>query len=278
MLLSSVNSTSYLDVQRNDMGQSANLLCREVNSGNYDTVSDMRFTNGTAPSMNSYTTTSSPRSHDMKLDIQSDLDMNVPDNYFGRLILQLRELLGSSKGLSSKDIDIEQAKRIMESYESDESEWGKYALHDASRNYSRNGIVNINGNANLLILVWSPQKASAIHDHANAHCCMKILKGKLVESLYQIPDHEGSALTPKKRTTLDSGDVGYISDQIGLHSISNPLKDQYSVSLHLYTPPYASMYGCSMYDASTGKKHHVDMSKYYSWQGQIVNSCSSSTC
>jgi hypothetical protein len=27
---------------------------------------------------------------------------------------------------------------------------------------------------NQLILVWSPGKSSAIHDHANAHCVMKV--------------------------------------------------------------------------------------------------------
>lgn len=202
----------------------------------------------------------------------------IPDNEFGSLIRKLKETLGSDKGLSSEDIDIEKVKEIMESYESNEMEWGKFALHDKSRNYTRNGVIDINGNANLLILVWSPQKSSAIHDHANAHCCMKVLKGELKESLYDIPKEVGHELVPKKETILTREDVGYISDDIGLHKISNPLPNDYAVSLHLYTPPYASLYGCSMYEAGNGKKHHVDMSKYYSWQGKLVNPKNSSTC
>lgn len=212
-----------------------------------------------------------------KQEKQSVNEDEVPDNKLGELIRKLKVIL-SGKGLASEDVDIERVKQVMEEYESNEEEWGKYALHDQSRPYTRNGVVDINGNANLLILVWSPKRASAIHDHANAHCCMKILKGSLQESLYDIPKEEGHHLDPKKETVMHRGEVGYISDSIGLHKISNPLPDQYSVSLHLYTPPYASMYGCSMYEANNGRKHHVDMSKYYSWQGKLVNTKNSSLC
>lgn len=201
----------------------------------------------------------------------------IPNNPLGELILKLKQILGPNKGLSSKDIDIDKVKLLMESYTSNEDDWSKYALHDITRNYTRNGIIDINGNANLLILCWSPGKSSAIHDHANAHCCMKILKGELMESLYDIPRQEGGELVPKAQTILNCQEVGYISDDIGLHKISNPLNEM-SVSLHLYTPPYASMYGCSMYEAGSGKKHHVDMSKYYSWQGQLVNPMGGSRC
>ncbi|WEJ95600.1 cysteine dioxygenase [Yamadazyma tenuis] len=192
----------------------------------------------------------------------------IPDNNFGRLIRSLKAALGPNKGLSCKDIDIEHIKCLMEQYEARDDDWLKYALHDPSRPYTRNGIINLNGNANLLILCWSPGKGSAIHDHANAHCCMKILKGNLMESLYDMPQTEGQPLVCKKETVLKNQEVGYIADDIGLHKISNP-DSEVSVSLHLYTPPYASMYGCSMYEAGNGKKHHVDMSKYYSWQGQV---------
>lgn len=201
----------------------------------------------------------------------------IPNNNFGKLIEQLKALLGKDKGLSSDEIDIDKVRSIMENYVLDEAEWGKYALHDETRNYTRNGVIDINGNANLLILVWSPNKSSAIHDHANAHCCMKVIKGSLKESLYDVPSEEGHQLIPRQETILQRNEVGYIADTIGLHKISNPL-DDYAVSLHLYTPPYALLYGCSMYEASTGRKHHVDMSKYYSWQGKLVNPKGASTC
>lgn len=207
---------------------------------------------------------------------ETDDDL-VLDNNFGKLIADLKAILGTSKGLSSEEVNIDQVKKIMEDYESDEAEWGRFALSDALKGYTRNGVVNINGNANLLVLVWSPGKGSAIHDHANAHCCMKILKGQLSELLYDVPDHE-CQMEPKKVTTLHRNQVGYILDKIGLHRISNASNDEFSVSLHLYTPPYASLYGCSMYETNTAKKHHVNMSKYYSWQGTLLSANSASTC
>ncbi|CAH6723303.1 cysteine dioxygenase Cdg1p [[Candida] jaroonii] len=215
--------------------------------------------------------------HKPQMEFGEQQDMVMANNEIpgklGDLINELKKHLGG-KGLSCKDINVEEIQKIMESYEAADEDWAKYGLHDSSRNYTRNGIVNINGNANLLILCWSPGKSSAIHDHANAHCVMKILKGNLKESLYNIPN--GEAMELKKETILQTQQVGYISDDIGLHKISNP-DDTVSVSLHLYTPPYASLYGCSMYDAN-GVKHHVDMSKYYSWQGELVNKNGGSTC
>lgn len=210
------------------------------------------------------------------LDQETNNDL-VLDNKFGQLIDDLRAVLGK-KGLASEEVDVDQVRRIMENYDSDESEWGRFALSDASKGYTRNGVVNINGNANLLILVWSPGKGSAIHDHANAHCCMKVMKGQLKESLYDVPELEGGEMVPKRETVLNRNEVGYISDTIGLHKISNASSDDFAVSLHLYTPPYAALYGCSMYESASLRKHHVNMSKYYSWQGVLVNAKSASTC
>lgn len=203
-------------------------------------------------------------------------DELVLENEFGQLISQLRAVLGTTKGLSSADIDIDHIRDIMESYTSNEAHWGKFALADATKGYTRNGIVDINGNANLLILVWLPGKGSAIHDHANAHCCMKILKGQLTEYLYDIPE-EQQKMEPKLTTPMGRNEVGYISDKIGLHRIANETSD-FAVSLHLYTPPYASLYGCSMYELNTARKHKVDMSKYHSWQGKLMNTTNASTC
>lgn len=211
------------------------------------------------------------------LDQESDNDL-VLDNKFGKLIDELREVLGKTKGLASDDIDVNQIKQIMENYESDESDWGRFALSDATRGYTRNGVVNINGNANLLILVWTPGKGSAIHDHANAHCCLKVLKGRLLESLYDFPESEGHEMVPRQVSEMNRNDVGYMSDTIGLHKISNASTEEYAVSLHLYTPPYASLYGCSMYELKTSVKHHVDMSRYFSWQGTLVSASNASTC
>jgi cysteine dioxygenase len=44
-----------------------------------------------------------------------------------------------------------------------------------------------NGKFNLMILCWGEQHASAIHDHADSHCFLKVLKGSLTEIKYNWP-------------------------------------------------------------------------------------------
>lgn len=84
-----------------------------------------------------------------------------------------------------------------------------------------------------LVLVWSPGKGSPIHDHGNAHCLMKILKGNLTETRYEFPQ-EGSAPGPMKvisEKTYQENQVAYMADELGLHRISNQ-GDDFAVSLH----------------------------------------------
>lgn len=53
--------------------------------------------------------------------------------------------------------------------------------------YTRNLVDAGNGKFNLMILCWGPGHGSAIHDHADAHCMMKMLSGQLSEIRYAWP-------------------------------------------------------------------------------------------
>lgn len=184
---------------------------------------------------------------------------------FHQLIESINQILGPSNGIDSADVDVEELKKVMFEYTSREEEWQRYAFEDYSRPYTRNLVDHGNGKANLLVLVWTPGKASPIHDHANAHCVMKILKGTLVEtiynwpcqspdgpskcatsasSIYPSPQHTCSQssggyrpheLTARKSTTFQREGVTYMSDRLGLHRIANPSQEEVAVSLHLYT-------------------------------------------
>lgn len=83
------------------------------------------------------------------------------------------------------------------------------------------------------MLVWSPGKGSPIHDHGNAHCLMKILKGNLTETRYEFPQ-EGESSGPMKvitEKTYKENQVAYMADELGLHRVSNKGSD-FVVSLH----------------------------------------------
>ncbi|KGO44289.1 Cysteine dioxygenase type I [Penicillium expansum] len=196
---------------------------------------------------------------------------------FEKLVEDLSSALGPSSGLDSSDVDPMEIQLLMEKYVSNSDEWGSYALGDASRTYTRNLIDEGNGKSNLLILVWSPGKGSTIHDHANAHCVMKVLKGKLQEDLYTWPDQQqvengqSSPLQLTKQTRYGENQVTYMSDKLGLHRISNPDQDNFAISLHLYTPPNAAIHGFGIYDEQTGKARHIKQTNYYSFRGQRLD-------
>ncbi|KAF7592568.1 hypothetical protein BBP40_012728 [Aspergillus hancockii] len=199
---------------------------------------------------------------------------NQPSNAFEELVQDLSAALGPSSGLDSDDVDPLDIQRLMEHYTSNPEEWRPFALGDLSKTYTRNLIDEGNGKSNLLILVWSPDKGSAIHDHAKAHCVMKVLKGSLRETLYSWPNQnkiEHGQLSPpqiRRETTYSENQVTYMSDKLGLHKISNSDPDNIAVSLHLYTPPNAVTHGFSIFDERTGKACHIKQSHFYSIRGK----------
>ncbi|KAI5865099.1 cysteine dioxygenase type I [Durotheca rogersii] len=191
-------------------------------------------------------------------------------NRFEQLVKDIKGILGPSSGLTSDDVDVEDLTHIMERYVSNEEEWSHYAMGDASMAYTRNLVDEGNGNANLLVLVWTPGKASPIHDHGNAHCLMKILRGDLTETRYDVPSGDGeSPPRLKSEKVHQENAVAYMADQLGLHRVSNKGGD-YAVSLHLYTPPNVAKYGCNIFDDSTGKKTHIAKCGNYSAYGKRV--------
>ncbi|RDW72962.1 hypothetical protein BP6252_06869 [Coleophoma cylindrospora] len=198
---------------------------------------------------------------DLEESAEPDLDP------FHSLVRSIRTYLGSSSGIDSADIDVDYLKGLMNRYVSNPDDWKRYAYADPSKHYTRNCVEDINGKANILILVWNPKKGSPVHDHANAHCVMKVLQGKLKEELFDMPassssehaHHANAPLELKKETILGLDQVAYVSDNIGLHRISNPAEDgELAVSLHLYTPPNAADFGYHIYDEKTGKSVFVN--------------------
>jgi cysteine dioxygenase len=83
------------------------------------------------------------------------------------------------------------------------------------------------------VLVWSPGKGSPIHDHGNAHCLMKILRGNLTETRFGFPDPRGEERPMEviSRKKYKENQVAYMADELGLHRVTNEGSD-FAVSLH----------------------------------------------
>jgi len=129
---------------------------------------------------------------------------------------------------------------------------------------------------NLLLLVWTPGKASPVHDHADSHCLMKVLKGCLREKRYNFPKSPEPKAPLVQTSDLKFGlnEVSYMSDQLGLHEISNTSLTDYAVSLHLYFPPNAALRGCNIFDLQNGKATLVKQGPYHSMHGVTVEQAS----
>lgn len=157
----------------------------------------------------------------------------------------------------SECINVDYVHDIMASYKSNPSDWKKFAKFDRYR-YTRNLIDEGNGKFNLMLLCWGPSQTSTIHDHADAHCFMKMLSGSLQEVRFDWPkdyrpetQNEASEMLEIDRNVLKLNDVCYINDSLGLHRVENASHSEGAVSLHLYCPPFNC---CSMFDERTGKR------------------------
>ncbi|KAI7817306.1 RmlC-like cupin domain-containing protein, partial [Gamsiella multidivaricata] len=187
------------------------------------------------------------------------------------LVALLHAELGSN-GLDSEHVDVDRVKKLMSNYVSNKGDWQKYALFDKNR-YTRNLVDDGNGNFNLMILAWPENVGSAIHDHSGAHCIMKILDGELQETLYDWPDkvitddneEQSKPMKITRETILHRDECAYMSDQLGLHRVSNPLKGQGSLSLHLYTPPYET---CKTFNERSSKARSSGKCVFYSTRGE----------
>jgi len=160
----------------------------------------------------------------------------------------------------SDRIDVDEVKYLMSSYKSNPAEWIKFAKFDQYR-YTRNLVDTGNEKFNLMVLCWGEGHGSSIHDHADAHCFMKILAGCLSEARFEWPEKElteeelqlgnEAAMKEVSRKPLKLDQVCYINDSMGLHRVENLSYTDRAVSLHLYSPPFNS---CSVFDQHTGHK------------------------
>lgn len=114
----------------------------------------------------------------------------------------------------------------------DNNDWIPYANFKEDK-YTRN-LVYRNDLFQMVVMCWPKKFVSPIHDHNESECLYKILKGELIETVYQKKDNK---LIETDKFQLIKNEVGSINDSHGVHQVFNPHND-YCVSLHLYVPAY----------------------------------------
>ncbi|KAG0650480.1 Cysteine dioxygenase [Hyphodiscus hymeniophilus] len=117
---------------------------------------------------------------------------------------------------SSRSPQIPYLHAVLRAYETNPSHWSKYAHANPDKQYTRNLVCEVPGIFNLLLLVWTPGKKSPVHDHADAHCLMKILKGEIRETRFAIPNFPGKEGPLAETSSVPYGmdNVSYMADSV----------------------------------------------------------------
>ena len=99
--------------------------------------------------------------------------------------------------------------------------------------------VHLAEHAELLVLCWRPGQRTPIHDHAGSYGAVRVLRGVMWETLFEM--EEGSGLAYKSSCEWTPGHVTG-ADVPDIHQLGNPdVSGQDLVTLHLYAPPLTSL-------------------------------------
>ncbi|CAB3367400.1 Hypothetical predicted protein [Cloeon dipterum] len=118
---------------------------------------------------------------------------------------QLRQ--GLREIFSQDSVNVEEVRELMLAYRSDPKEWKKYAKFDRCK-YTRNLVDTGNEKYNLIVLCWGEGHGSAIHDHADAHCFMKMLQGTLSEVRFEWPTNQVQGTEIKDEDIKEMREIG----------------------------------------------------------------------
>lgn len=162
--------------------------------------------------------------------------------------IALQDLLTGLDQLSEKDFSGPKVDQLLRDRHVSMDDLADYA-NFWSRTYARNLIRRTN-EYELILLAWLPGQKTRIHDHGSARCWTAIVSGSLsfqdyapLESLKAAPVPLGPPTTPPV------GELVFVEDSIGMHSITN-LGPHHALSLHLYAKP---LEGCYLWNPDRGQ-------------------------
>ena len=99
--------------------------------------------------------------------------------------------------------------------------------------------VHLGDHAEVLVLCWRPGQRTPIHDHAGSFGAVRVLRGVMWETLFEMGESEGLRYDSGREWT-----PGHVTgaDVPDIHQLGNPdVSGQDLVTLHLYSPPLASL-------------------------------------
>ena len=108
------------------------------------------------------------------------------------------------------------------------SDWLYYIDLNTS-GISRNTIY-LSSNIEVIVISWLAGYETLPHDHSRNGCWLKLISGKLDETLYN------PSLKQIGNKQINPNQISFMHNDFGYHSIKNSL-DCNSYSIHIYSPP-----------------------------------------
>jgi cysteine dioxygenase len=85
----------------------------------------------------------------------------------------------------------------------------------------------------IVVICFASGQTSSVHDHQGSNCVIRVVRGKVLECLFE-PDGETLAMT--EHHYLKPGDIGGLDGQ-QVHQLSN-VDPGGTVLLNFYSPPF----------------------------------------
>ena len=127
--------------------------------------------------------------------------------------------------------------------------------------YARNCIERTNV-YELILICWKAGDSSPVHGHDEQKCWVYQVDGTMQEERFT--EEEGE-LTTCNIMELETGDLTYMEDRMGYHSLTNK-SDEGAMTLHLYISPIDS---CKVFDPEKGQ-FNTKMVTYDSCKGELI--------
>ena len=119
----------------------------------------------------------------------------------------------------------------------------------AEGSYKRN-LVHSAPNYHVWLLCWKNGQRSPIHDHTGSACVVRVLRGTLTETTFEMAPN-GHVKATFSRDIAEGSLIA--SEDTDIHQASNlQAGDADLVTLHVYSPPLTRMKTYSMYDLTRG--------------------------
>lgn len=121
----------------------------------------------------------------------------------------------------------------------------------SERSYARN-LVRAGDWYHLLVLCWKNGQRSPIHNHAGSSCGVRVLRGVMTETQFQIAAN-GHVKPIVSHDFPPQSVIG--SEDRDIHQVSNLQAGNADlVTLHVYSPPLLQMETYSIMDATRGRE------------------------